>query len=55
MSNLVVKKYDCNKCVKDNDCQYKKYLDKFESNVEEQFEDKNEVMFEISCKFYEEA
>ena len=55
MSNLVVKKYYCNKCVKDNDCQYKKYLDKFESNVEEQFEDKNEVMFEISCKFYEEA
>lgn len=55
MSKLVVRKHDCKKCVKDNGCQYKKYLDKFEINVEEQFEDKNEVMFEISCKFYEEA
>lgn len=55
MSNLVIKKYDCQKCVKDNWCDYKKYQDKFESNVEEQFRDKNEVMFEISCKFYEEA
>lgn len=55
MSNSVVKKYDCKKCVKNNGCVYKKYQDKFESNVEKQFEDKDVAVFKISCKFYKEA
>ena len=55
MSNLVVREHDCKRCEKDNGCEYKKYQDKFESNVEEQFKDKDTEIFKISCKFYEEV
>ena len=55
LSDLVVRKHDCKKCTKDSWCDYKKYQDKFESDVEEQFKDKDTTIFEISCAFYKEA
>ena len=55
MSKLVVREHDCKKCTKDNWCDYKKYQDKFENNVEEQFKDKDTAIFKISCKFYKET
>lgn len=54
MSKLVVREHDCKRCEKDNGCEYKKYQDKFENNVEEQFRDKDTTIFKISCKFYKE-
>lgn len=54
MSNLVVKKYDCQKCVKDNGCVYKKCHDKFKSNVEGHEYGKT-IIFKISCPFYKEV
>lgn len=55
MSNLVVKKYDCKKCARDNGCVYKKYHDKFKSNVEGQIKDGKTTIFKISCPFYKEV
>lgn len=54
MSNLVVKKYDCKKCTKDNWCDYKKRHDKFKSNVEGHEYGKT-IIFKISCPFYKEV
>ena len=55
MSKLVIRKHDCKKCTKDSWCDYKKYQDKFESYVEEQFKDGDTAIFEISCAFYKEV
>ena len=54
MSNLVFKNYDCKKCVKNNDCVYKKRYDKFKSNVEGHEYGKT-ITFKISCQFYKEV
>ena len=55
MSKLVIREHDCKRCTKDNGCEYKKYQDKFESNVEEQIKDGKTTIFKISCPFYKEV
>lgn len=54
MSKLVIRKHDCKKCEKDNGCEYKKYQDKFKSNVEGHEYGKT-IIFKISCPFYKEV